>query len=73
MYQMYFGTINNIKKIIKYAHKKGAIVIVDASQSIPHMKIDVQDFDSDFLVFSRSQDVGTIRNWCIIWKKRNIK
>ena len=46
------GTINNVKKIIEYAHKKGAIVIVDASQSIPHMKIDVQDLDADFLVFS---------------------
>ena len=46
------GTINNVKKIIKYAHKKGAVVIVDVSQSIPHMKIDVQDLDADFLVFS---------------------
>ncbi len=46
------GTINKINKIIKYAHKKGAIVIVDASQSIPHMKIDVQELDADFLVFS---------------------
>ena len=46
------GTINNVKKIIEYAHKKGAIVIIDASQSIPHMKIDVQDLDADFLVFS---------------------
>ena len=46
------GTINNIEKIIKYAHKKGAIVIVDASQSIPHMKIDVQKLDADFLAFS---------------------
>ena len=46
------GTINDIKKIIKYAHKKGAIVIVDSSQGIPHMKIDVQDLDCDFLVFS---------------------
>ena len=46
------GTINNVKKIIRQAHKKGAIVIVDASQSIPHMKIDVQDLDCDFLVFS---------------------
>ena len=46
------GTINNVKEIIKYAHKKGAIVIVDASQSIPHIKIDVQDLDADFLVFS---------------------
>lgn len=46
------GTINNVNKIIKYAHKRGAIVIVDASQSIPHMKIDVQALDADFLVFS---------------------
>ena len=46
------GTINDVKKIIKYAHKKGAVVIVDSSQSIPHMKIDVQDLDCDFLVFS---------------------
>lgn len=46
------GTINNVKKIIKCAHKKGAVVIVDVSQSIPHMKIDVQDLEADFLVFS---------------------
>ena len=46
------GTINDVKKIIKYAHKKGAVVIVDASQSIPHQKIDVQDLDCDFLAFS---------------------
>ncbi len=46
------GTINNIEKIIKYAHKKGAIVIVDASQSIPHMKIDVEKLNCDFLIFS---------------------
>lgn len=46
------GTINPVKDIIKYAHEKGAIVILDASQSIPHFKIDVQDLDADFVVFS---------------------
>ncbi len=46
------GTINNVEKIIKYAHKKGAIVVLDASQSIPYMKIDVQALDADFVVFS---------------------
>lgn len=46
------GTINNIKEIIKYAHKKGAVVVVDLSQSIPHFEIDVQDLDCDFAVFS---------------------
>ena len=46
------GTVNNVEKIIKYAHKKGAIVVVDGSQSIPHMKIDVQKMNPDFFVFS---------------------
>ena len=46
------GTINPVKKIIQYAHRKGAIVVVDAAQSIPHMEIDVQELDADFLVFS---------------------
>jgi cysteine desulfurase/selenocysteine lyase len=46
------GTINPVKDIIKKAHEVGAIVIVDASQSVPHMKVDVQDLDTDFLVFS---------------------
>lgn len=46
------GYITPIKEITKYAHSKGAIVILDAAQSIPHMKIDVKDLDIDFLVFS---------------------
>ena len=46
------GTINDVKSIIQYAHKKGAIAIVDGSQSIPHMKIDVQALDTDFFIFS---------------------
>ena len=46
------GTINPIKEIIKKAHSVGAIVIVDGSQSVPHMKVDAQKLDADFLVFS---------------------
>lgn len=46
------GTVNKVKEIIKYAHKMEAIVVVDGSQSIPHMKIDVQDLNADFFVFS---------------------
>ena len=46
------GTINNVKKVIEVAHKHAAVVVVDASQSIPHMEIDVKDLDCDFLVFS---------------------
>lgn len=46
------GTINPVKEIVKKAHEVGAIAIVDASQSVPHIKVDVQDIDADFLVFS---------------------
>ena len=46
------GTINNVEKIIEVAHKNKAVVIVDASQSISHMKVDVQKLDCDFLSFS---------------------
>ena len=64
------GTINNIKKIIKQAHKKGAIVIVDASQSIPHMKIDVQDLDCDFLVFSGHKMLAPLGIGALYGKKQ---
>lgn len=65
------GTINNLDKIIKWAHKKGAIVIVDASQSIPHMKIDVQALDADFLVFSGHKMLAPL-GIGVLYGKRNI-
>ena len=46
------GTINPVKDIIDIAHKNGAVVVLDVSQSVPHMKIDVQNLDADFVVFS---------------------
>lgn len=46
------GIINPIEKIIEKAHSVGAVVVVDGSQSVPHMKVDVQAMDADFLVFS---------------------
>ena len=52
------GTINNIDSIIKVSHKVGAKVVVDSSQSIAHMKIDVQALDADFLVFSSHKMYG---------------
>ena len=64
------GTINNVKEIIRYAHKMGAVVIVDASQSIPHMKIDVQDLDADFLVFSGHKMLGPLGIGILYGKKR---
>ncbi len=46
------GTINPVKSMIETAHKFGVPVMIDAAQSIPHMKVDVQDLDCDFLTFS---------------------
>ena len=46
------GTINPIKEIAEMAHAHGAIIVVDAAQAAPHMPIDVQDLDADFLGFS---------------------
>ncbi|MEY8000960.1 cysteine desulfurase [Clostridium sp. Mt-5] len=46
------GTKYPAKDIVKYAHEKGAIAIVDGAQSTPHMKVDVSDLDADFFVFS---------------------
>ncbi|MEH7250306.1 cysteine desulfurase [Neobacillus niacini] len=46
------GVINPVKEIAKIAHDNGAIMVVDGAQSAPHMEIDVQDLDCDFLAFS---------------------
>lgn len=46
------GTINPVKEIAEYAHSKGAIVIVDGAQSVPHMKVDVRDINADFLIIA---------------------
>lgn len=52
------GYITPIKEIIKIAHEKGIIVVVDAAQAVPHMKIDVQELDCDFLAFSAHKMMG---------------
>lgn len=52
------GDIRPIKEITKIAHEKGIIVIVDVAQSIPHMKIDVNDLDCDFITFSSHKMLG---------------
>jgi len=46
------GTVNPVKEIISIAHSKNIPVLVDGAQSIPHIKVDVQDLDADFYCFS---------------------
>ncbi len=52
------GTINPVKELAKKAHSVGARILVDAAQSAPHMALDVQDLDCDFLVFSGHKVYG---------------
>ena len=52
------GTVNPIREMIKDAHAVGAKFCVDAAQSIAHMKVDVQELDCDFLVFSAHKVFG---------------
>ena len=52
------GTINPAKQMIEQAHTTGATVLVDAAQSVPHLPVDVQELDADFLCFSGHKMLG---------------
>jgi len=63
------GTKNNLEKIIKKAHSVGAVVVVDASQSIAHEPFDVQKYDADFVVFSAHKMYGPLGIGVLYGKK----
>lgn len=46
------GTVNPVKELAKAVHVVGGVIVVDGAQSVPHMKVDVQELDCDFLAFS---------------------
>lgn len=52
------GTVNPVKEIIRIAHSHQVPVLIDGAQSTPHLKVDVQDLDADFLVFSGHKVYG---------------
>jgi len=52
------GTINPAAELVTAAHEVGALALIDASQSVPHMPVDVQALDADFLVFSGHKMCG---------------
>ena len=52
------GTVNPVEQIIQAAHRHGIPVLVDAAQSAPHMQLDVQQMDCDFLAFSGHKMYG---------------
>ena len=52
------GDVRPIKEIATLAHSKGILVLIDGAQSVPHLKVDVQDLDIDFLAFSAHKMCG---------------
>ncbi|MDR2859245.1 MAG: cysteine desulfurase [Mediterranea sp.] len=52
------GTVNPVKRMIATAHKYDVPILIDAAQSVPHIPIDVQDLDADFLAFSSHKVYG---------------
>ncbi len=64
------GTINPIQEIITKSHIKGAIVIVDGTQAIAHLPIDVVKLDCDFFAFSAHKSYGPTGVGCLYGKKK---
>lgn len=52
------GTINPVDEIVKLAHRRGAVALIDGAQSVPHMTVDVKAMDADFLAFSAHKMLG---------------
>ncbi|MCC3648753.1 cysteine desulfurase [Cytobacillus oceanisediminis] len=67
------GVMNPIKEIAKIAHENGAIMVVDGAQSAPHLKIDVQDLDCDFLAFSGHKMCGPTGIGVLYGKKKHLE
>ena len=63
------GTIHPVEEIIHHAHRVGAVVVVDGAQSAPHMKVDVQEMDADFFVFSGHKMLGPMGIGVLYGKK----
>ena len=53
-----FGTVNPVRQLVDAAHQVGALAMVDAAQAVPHMPVDVQAWDCDFLAFSGHKMCG---------------
>ena len=65
------GTINPLEAIVKRAHEVGAVVVLDACQSVPHMRVNVVELDVDFLAFSGHKSVGPT-GVGILWGKSEL-
>ena len=65
------GTINPVAEVAKRAHEVGAVVSVDGAQSVPHLPIQLEELDIDFLSFSSHKMLGPT-GLGILWGKREL-
>jgi cysteine desulfurase/selenocysteine lyase len=52
------GTINPVEELAKKAHEKGAVILIDGAQAVPHLPVDIQTIDADFYAFSAHKMLG---------------
>ncbi|MEM1991020.1 MAG: cysteine desulfurase [Nitrososphaerota archaeon] len=64
------GTINPVRELVKYAKEMGAVTVVDAAQAVPHMPVDVQQLDCDFMAFSGHKMLGPMGIGVLYGKER---
>jgi cysteine desulfurase/selenocysteine lyase len=67
------GTINPIKEIVALAHQRGVPVLVDGAQAAPHLRVDVQDLDCDFYVFSAHKVYGPMGTGVLYGKAHHLE
>jgi len=65
------GTINPVRKVIEAAHAKGALVLLDGAQAVPHMKVDVSELGADFYAFSSHKMCGPTGTG-VLWGRKEI-
>jgi cysteine desulfurase/selenocysteine lyase len=67
------GVVNPVQEIAKIAHDNGAVMVVDGAQGVPHMKVDVQSLDCDFLGFSGHKMCGPTGIGVLYGKKQYLE
>jgi len=65
------GTVNPVERVIEAAHARGALVLLDGAQAVPHMKVDVRELDVDFYAFSSHKMCGPTGAG-VLWARREI-
>lgn len=65
------GTVNPVERVIEAAHAKGALVLVDGAQGVPHTKVDVGAMDADFYAFSSHKMYGPT-GIGVLWARREL-